>query len=116
MELQFLPVVVGFGMMLSSCTGGGINAQASPFNQMLRTEDLELTKVIGLEEFKEIAIKHLVFKPVEFLKENNISIANEGNPNAYFNSYELLNVCGIDCNPNEGLGQVLREFVVDRSK
>ena len=94
-------------MFLSAC---GTTTTRSSFQNALDQDDLEIIDIIFLRDLMPAAESRQIFNFDVFLEENGMVIHGEGD-GRYVYGPDLVRACGPDCTPNDGLGQLLTEFV-----
>ena len=102
------------GALLALAFAAGAHArERTALDKYLDFNDLELPNAVNYGEFESACVKRGMLGLAAFLESVNVEVQGEGD-GSYLLRADLLRACGDECNPREGLGEVLADIAVYR--
>lgn len=100
-------------LLATASCGGGFGAAGAEFRRGLAREGLELPATVRVDEFRAACTAISVTDPDALLEELGVPLRGREGAR-YLSVGDLLGRCGPGCRPDEGLGELIRSFAVQR--
>ncbi len=109
-----VPILLSAALLAAAAScGGGFGGAGAEFRRDLAREGLELPATVRVEEFRAACARISVTDPDALLKDLGVPLRGREGAR-YLSVGDLLGRCGPGCRPDEGLGELIRTFAVQR--
>lgn len=109
---RLLSTTLAAALLAGASCGGGFGG-AAEFHRSLEREGLALPTSVRLDEFRATCARISVTDPDALLEELAVPVRGRGD-GRHLVVADLLGACGPECDPGEGLGELIRRFAVPK--